>query len=417
MISTLNILNLFFPRDTKRRAAFKKLYYAIHSFLPKLSYSMKDCHAALDKFASLLKDKKAKPVVIFDHKMGGGSNIYRDDTARKLIESGNEVIMVIYHFKDQCYIIRYNGKQKSVILNKNAGILYEFLGKIEIKEIIINDLVSFPEPEKLIKLIIELKSKGNPRLTLPLHDYYLICPSYNLLDYEYKFCGIPDTGVCEHCLQSTKLEEVLYKPESIGNWRSEWEKLLSLADEITVFSKSSMNLLSRAYPSTDTSRIHLKPHKVGYINKVAPVKNTSRVIIGIPGNINLAKGSNIVKEMIDYLESEKNNKIEIIIIGNLADKYCRSKYLEITGNYRKENLGKIIESHRINVLFIPSVWPETFSFTTEEAIMTGLPVAAFNLGAPSERLANYHKAILIDKIDGAYAVNQINSYFTNIIVH
>ena len=37
--------------------------------------------------------------------------------------------------------------------------------------------------------------------------------------------------------------------------------------------------------------------------------------------------------------------------------------------------------HGITCWLIPSVWPETFSFTTHEALATGLPVWAFDLGA------------------------------------
>ncbi len=33
---------------------------------------------------------------------------------------------------------------------------------------------------------------------------------------------------------------------------------------------------------------------------------------------------------------------------------------------------------------IPSIWPETFSFATHEALDTGLPVWCFDLGAQSE---------------------------------
>jgi glycosyltransferase involved in cell wall biosynthesis len=33
---------------------------------------------------------------------------------------------------------------------------------------------------------------------------------------------------------------------------------------------------------------------------------------------------------------------------------------------------------------MPSVWPETYSFATREALATGLPVFAFDIGAQGE---------------------------------
>lgn len=35
---------------------------------------------------------------------------------------------------------------------------------------------------------------------------------------------------------------------------------------------------------------------------------------------------------------------------------------------------------------MPSIWPETFSFVTHEALATGLPVYGFDIGAQGEAL-------------------------------
>ncbi len=413
MISTLNIINLFFPRDTKRRSLFKKAYYSIHSFLPRLSYNFRDCKVSLLKLSTKVNQKKSGQVLVFDHKMGGGSNIYRDSIAKKYIEKGMDVILVIYNYKDRCYIIRYNGRQKSVILDKQAVILYEFIQILTVQDIVINDLVSFPEPENLLRLVLELKENMGCRLAIPLHDYYPICPSYNLLDINYKYCGLPPIEICENCLAATKLEEILHKPDSIASWRIIWRKALASADEIILFSKSSGELLLKAYPGLTDSVLKLRPHKVDYIKEVVPLRINKKIIIGIPGNINLAKGSGIVAEMIELIENDSTNNAEIVIIGILADIYCRSPRLAITGNYRREHLSRIIESYKINMIFIPSIWPETFSFTTEEAILTGLPVAAFRIGAPAERLGNYSKAVIIDEISSNAAYDMIVEYFSH----
>ena len=68
---------------------------------------------------------------------------------------------------------------------------------------------------------------------------------------------------------------------------------------------------------------------------------------------------------------------------------------------------EIIEDRKIDVIFIPSIWPETFSYTSQEAIEMGMPVAVFDLGAPPERVKKYEKGLVIDKIDAAYALEKI----------
>jgi glycosyltransferase involved in cell wall biosynthesis len=51
------------------------------------------------------------------------------------------------------------------------------------------------------------------------------------------------------------------------------------------------------------------------------------------------------------------------------------------------------------------VWPETFSYVTEEAMDMGLPIACFDLGAPAERVRGYAKGVVIERIDARAALD------------
>jgi glycosyltransferase involved in cell wall biosynthesis len=42
-----------------------------------------------------------------------------------------------------------------------------------------------------------------------------------------------------------------------------------------------------------------------------------------------------------------------------------------------------------DLVLLPAIWPETYSYALTLALRTGLPVAAFDLGAPGERLRAY----------------------------
>jgi glycosyltransferase involved in cell wall biosynthesis len=44
---------------------------------------------------------------------------------------------------------------------------------------------------------------------------------------------------------------------------------------------------------------------------------------------------------------------------------------------------------------IPSVWPETFSYTVHECLATGLPTVAFDLGAQGDAVQSAPNGILI----------------------
>jgi glycosyltransferase involved in cell wall biosynthesis len=69
--------------------------------------------------------------------------------------------------------------------------------------------------------------------------------------------------------------------------------------------------------------------------------------------------------------------------------------VHVHGSYQLEELGAIIEKHGIESWLIPSIWPETFSYATNEAIATGLPVFCFNLGAQADAVRKAANGVLL----------------------
>src|SRR5205814_9892192 len=82
----------------------------------------------------------------------------------------------------------------------------------------------------------------------------------------------------------------------------------------------------------------------------------------------------------------------------------------ISGPYRHHELVDLIEAHRINLFFFPSVCPETFSYVTEEMIALEVPIVAFDLGAPGERLRGYERARLVGDVGAASALATLEAF-------
>ena len=112
-------------------------------------------------------------------------------------------------------------------------------------------------------------------------------------------------------------------------------------------------------------------------------------MIGIIGSISVQKGAQVVKEMLARIDRDHPD-VRVVVIGTL-DIPVKSPRLEVTGTYRHEDLPDLIEAQRINLFFFPSICPETFSYVTEEMIRMDLPIVAFDLGAPGERLRGYRQ--------------------------
>ena len=61
--------------------------------------------------------------------------------------------------------------------------------------------------------------------------------------------------------------------------------------------------------------------------------------------------------------------------------------------------------------FLPSIWPETFSYVTSEMIAMEVPLCCFDLGAPVERVAEYRLGRVIAEIDAEAALRAMRGFF------
>jgi len=124
--------------------------------------------------------------------------------------------------------------------------------------------------------------------------------------------------------------------------------------------------------------------------------NSHTTTIGVLGAINYVKGAQIIKQMVQLIERDKLD-INIVVIGEITEA-IKSKHFHVTGRYKRENLEQLVKEHEIDIFLIPTIIPETFSYTTQEIIMMKLPLMVFNIGAPAERVATYEKGYIIDEM-------------------
>ena len=227
-----------------------------------------------------------------------------------------------------------------------------------------------------------------------------------MLDNHEKFCNIPDLISCQKCIDDKSEITANGEFRDIKNWRLIWGKFLNSVDEIRCFSNSSREIIRKAYPLQ--GKISVIPHQIDYIKPVINSVGNFGLNIGVIGTVNEAKGSKIINKMVELIDDKQLN-IKIIVIGSLSHP-VRSKNLIITGHYNKEDLPDLVEEHAIDIFFISSVWPETFSYTAEEAMKMCMPLAVFNIGAPAERVKHYEKGLVINRINSGFALDCILSW-------
>lgn len=347
-------------------------------------------------------NKSTYTTLIIDHYLGGGANHY---TADRIKSKKSEISIILrYDFlSSKRFIIEFTtGDLLLTYFSSSFEECLLYLSEFKIDEIFINSLVSFPNVKDHIVKILRFKEELQAKLVVPVHDYFMLCPSYTLINDKTTYCGVPsDLKVCSSCLKYNDNEFKLFEKEkNIIEWRKSWGNVIQLSDEVVCFSKSSKDIVVKAYPNCE-GKIKVTPHDISgrYPNIYQNHKIADRVTIGILGGINVAKGAKVVKNLVEYIDSNGINA-KIVLIGEISTP-IDSPSFQATGRYNREELPDLVKQYSIDKFLIPSIWPETYSYVTDEIMQLGYPVVVFNLGAPAERVRNYArgKVIAIDEIE------------------
>lgn len=356
------------------------------------------------KMAQLLlfsQDAGKTPVLAFSHAWGGGSGFYLDEKIKVFTGAGRPFLTIQYFDGRGYQLSRFFDGYRISIRRDRLEQLLSFLPE-RLGEIWVNELVSYPNIAQVLDQIKALSHSSGARLVFRLHDFYCVCPGITLLDDSGKFCGVCDPQKCpEHCKRNKNTQA----------WRRMWGSFLSACDEITAFSNNSVQMLQRAYP--ELQNVVVIPHSVEKLRPVSPHIRGNVLTIGVIGAINEEKGLKILEQMAEIIHRGKK-PMRIQIIGYTVYEPKYRSIISSTGKYERDNLPEIVEKNKIDLVLIPSIWPETFSYTTEEGMMMGLPVAVFDIGAPAERVKSYEKGIVIREISAEAAIEEINRYWENV---
>lgn len=339
-----------------------------------------------------------KPLaLVIDHDLGGGANLYRHGLMSRLSKEGFVPLLLSAHHGVLAYQLtaRCGARQRSAHV-EDLQALFGYLSQVDIERVIFNNILSFPEPLVFVRELVGWLLRKKPAQFLFLvHDYYSICPVWLLLDNVGKYCGIPDTSVCAQCLRWNPAPFLEFSAGAdIVSWRTGWAGLLQQADEIRCFSRSSRDMLLRAHPDLEPARISMIPHTLDHVHLRKPnVQDAGYPVIGVIGHIASHKGAQVVRDLASYVAASGGGA-RIIVIGTIEFDLPAAT-CTITGPYRPAELPALLERYQVSIGFLPSICPETFSYVAEEMMMMGLPVLAFDLGAPGERVAAYERGMVI----------------------
>jgi GT2 family glycosyltransferase/glycosyltransferase involved in cell wall biosynthesis len=241
------------------------------------------------------------------------------------------------------------------------------------------------------RIVEAVRAFGTP-YDVFVHDYAWICPRVTLIDESGRYCGEPAVTVCAVCVKRNGSE--LVEAISVAALRRRSDDWLRGARRVIAPSADTSDRLRRYFPDVD---IQVQPRAEPPLSSpVEPRASRPQTRVALIGAIGEHKGYQVVLECARDAR-RRGLPLEYVVIGYTPDDapLVRTGKVFVTGPYAEGEVQHLLRRERPDVVFLSSVWPETWSYTLDEALGAGLQVVAFDLGAISQRLRAAGQGVLL----------------------
>jgi GT2 family glycosyltransferase/glycosyltransferase involved in cell wall biosynthesis len=239
-----------------------------------------------------------------------------------------------------------------------------------------------------------------------VHDYAWFCPRLSLVGAHRRYCGEPDLLECEACVEDSG--SFLKEDIGVAALRRRSAGFLASAERVVVPSADTGTRMQRHFPGLEPVLI---PHEDdGLVSPPAPPRpapdGSARVCL--VGAIGIHKGYDVLLACARDA-ARRNLGLEFIVVGHTIDdaRMMATGRVFVTGRFDPAEAVGLIAAQQASLGFVASVWPETWCLGLGEIWRAGLPAAAFDIGAPAERIKRSGYGILLPLGLSAGAINNI----------
>lgn len=246
------------------------------------------------------------------------------------------------------------------------------------------DLIHFHCVQRLTASVVEAAKTSEIPYIVTVHDAWWISDYQFLVDHQGTVYpeGHPENDV----FRKRVLPERITEHDSIA--RSFYLKdLLNNAQKVLSVSDSFKDIYVK------NGILNVVTNKNGISNQInwAPQKtiHSEKVVCAHIGGMSEHKGYHLFKTAIENLQPEN---IEVLLVDHSKEEdyeeKCKWGAVDVTIIGRVHQ-NKITELYgRMNVLFAPSMWPESYGLVTREAAASGCWVVTSNLGGIGEDVSD-----------------------------
>ncbi|HVW27492.1 MAG TPA: glycosyltransferase [Polyangiaceae bacterium] len=300
------------------------------------------------------------------------------------------------------------------------AVVTEVLSLFRIGWVHVHHLMSLPL--SIGELLVE---RGVPYL-VTVHDFYPVCPSFNLLDVRTNTRCCPVSACdgermegCQRALFAKLGEPLPDEPvRFVAEHRRAFQALLDGATRVLFPSPSAAHHTSQVLDFTRV-RVEIAPHGVDLPNirearaDVTPAPQAP-LRVALIGQIAYAsKGAEAYLELVARLTG---SPIEWHLFGR-TDLFGFDQRLDALGAairvvrhgpYRRDEIAGELRKAKVDLGVLLPIWPETYSYTLTELLAARVPVVARRIGALGDRLDGAPYGVLVDDVaDAASAVRRL----------
>ncbi len=238
------------------------------------------------------------------------------------------------------------------------------------------DLIHVHHLKNMFLDIFEVAQKSNIPITYTIHDFYAACPSINLMRWDNVSCHNPNCRECKTCAEKKF-------GIAINKWQKEFGTALSSVNSVIAPAESTKEIFNSVYPSLNISVI-----EHGYDIEPCIQREKKRgdmFNIAFVGSITRIKGLDL---FLDFVKITKGSNIRVHLFGTTHKVAVKSDGVNFInhGSYKREELPRLLISNNIDVVCLPSICAETFSYTLSESLLCRVPVIGLNIGAIAQRI-------------------------------
>ena len=206
----------------------------------------------------------------------------------------------------------------------------------------------------------------HPRTVFWLHDFFSLCPGYLLLRNDLEFCGVPDvkSNACSLCIYGER------RPKHL----KEFERIFSQKTiEVISPSEFALELWKKGFPVKGITSIVCPHASLDYQKPIPNASKKSAIKVAFVGFPVYHKGWETWLKLTDKFGSDPRYEFILFSERRRPSRNFKNISVSVTKDTRSQ-MTEALQDNNIDVAFLWSICPETFSFTLYESLAAGCTV-------------------------------------------